>query len=81
MRELNPYDTGQALEPKSWLPYDTRVSPATPKDNFGKVDFDDENGDTEVVIQVLRDDKDEYTIHITPLSEKTPHINIIRDQQ
>jgi hypothetical protein len=54
MTDLTPYDIGTRCEPKPWLPYGTAVTPATPAENFGKVDFDDDEGTTVCVIHVER---------------------------
>ena len=67
---LSPYDTGVRLEPRSWLPYGTGVTITTPAENFGKVDFDDDAGETTAVAYVERDDDGKYTLHVTPLCDE-----------
>lgn len=49
--ELTPYDTGEVLEPKLW--------PATGDDfdRFGRVDFDNDAGETVFTMQMKRDGK------------------------
>lgn len=66
--ELTPYDTGARCEGKPWIPYGTEVTGVTPEENFGRVDFDDECGETVVVIHVdgVPDDgaKGPYVVHV-----------------
>lgn len=52
---LSPYDLGTRAEPQVWLPYGTKVTETTPAENFGKVDFDDDAGETICVAWVERD--------------------------
>lgn len=54
MTELTPYDTGEVAEAKPWLPYGTEVTEITPASNFGKVDFDDDAGETVLTARVVR---------------------------
>ncbi|WP_181273587.1 hypothetical protein [Brevibacterium oceani] len=61
---LTPYDTGERCEPKPWLPYGTEVTEATPAENFGKVDFDDDSGETDCTIYVERDEDGTKTVHV-----------------
>jgi hypothetical protein len=50
MRELTPYDTGERLEPKLWvLPESNR-----PHEDYGKVDFENDESVTEAMIYVER---------------------------
>lgn len=70
MTTPTPYDTGDRCEPKVWLPQGTDVTPATPVGSFGKVDFDDEAGDTVLVAYVERDDNERHSIHITPMIDE-----------
>ncbi|WP_394941179.1 hypothetical protein [Psychromicrobium sp. YIM B11713] len=65
---LSPYDTGVRLEPRNWLPYGTTVADTTPVENFGKVDFNDDAGETTAVAYIEREDG-KYTMHVTPLCE------------
>lgn len=50
---LTPYDTGERLEPKPWT---APVRGTTVVDRLGKVDYDDECGNTVVVVHVERTD-------------------------
>lgn len=48
--ELNPYDTGERLEPNVWnvvLP-----TGGLPHEDYGKVDFDNDEGATEFTLYV-----------------------------
>lgn len=64
-RTLNPYDTGEVLEPIPWIPmhrrHDGDYAPdgdlAIDLDDYGKVDFDDEESGTRAVIHVVRNDE------------------------
>lgn len=69
--DLTPYDTGARCEPKPWLPYGTKVTPITPAENFGKVDFDDDCCDTVAVVHVERDDEGIFTVHVQPLVDQS----------
>lgn len=52
--ELTPYDTGERCEPKPWFVYGTPLSAQSPAADFGKVDFEDDEGATVVVVHVER---------------------------
>lgn len=67
--KLTPYDTGSRLEARSWIPYGTNVSEVTPAENFGKVDFDDDEGGTVAVIYMERSADGKFVVHIQPLSD------------
>jgi hypothetical protein len=62
---LTPYDTGGRLEPHSWT---SRNQPKTSFEDYGKVDFDTEDGTTALTVHAERngDGKDGggYTLHI-----------------
>lgn len=66
---LTPYDTGQRCEARPWLPYGTEVSEATPAENFGKVDFDDDEGETVCVAYVERNPDGSHTLWVELLDE------------
>lgn len=66
-RTLNPYDTGNRCEAKPWISYDTEVCEAFPAENFGKVDFDDDCGDTVCVVYVERGDDGRHIVHVESL--------------
>jgi hypothetical protein len=52
-KPLTPYDTGARLEPKPWVKDgytgDEYIRPVTP-DDYGKVDFDNEEGATKLTV-------------------------------
>lgn len=50
---LNPYDTGGVLQPHLYV-QNTDQAGVLPFSSFGKVDFDDEGGATQCVVQILR---------------------------
>lgn len=62
--ELSPYDTGARCEARAWLPYGTKVRPASPAANFGKVDFDDDEGGTVAMAYVEKNPDGSYTLHV-----------------
>jgi hypothetical protein len=63
---LTPYDTGDRLEPNSWT---ARNQPKTSREDYGKVDFDNEEGATALTLHATRnDDGDSYTLHIENVS-------------
>lgn len=67
--ELTPYDTGDRCEAKTWLPYGTTVTEATPAENFGKVDFENDAGETVAVAYLARGADSKYELHIENLGE------------
>lgn len=62
--DLTPYDTGARCEPKVWLPHGTTVTEATPAENFGKVDFDDDEAHTVATIHLECSADGRYTVHV-----------------
>lgn len=74
--ELTPYDTGVRCEAKAWLPYGTKVNESTPAENFGKVDFDDNEGGTVAVVHLERGADGKYTLHLDNLGEDEITIQI-----
>ncbi|MFB7919291.1 hypothetical protein [Streptomyces sp. NPDC056061] len=63
---VSPYDTGERCEPKPWIPYGTPVNGAYPAEDFGKVDFDDDEGHIICVVYVERTADGQHTVHIDP---------------
>lgn len=61
---VTPYDTGERLEPRPWV---SRERPAQGDDDFGRVDFDDEEGHTVVTIHVRRRHPGAYMVRIDNL--------------
>lgn len=47
-----PYSTGKRCEALAWVPGDSEVEETLPAENFGKVDFNDEQGETVCVAYV-----------------------------
>ena len=70
MTEPTPYDTGEVLEPFSWS---QRAEAGFLDDlepcDFGKVDFDDDEGTTRATVTSVRIDDGNYTLivvdHVT----------------
>lgn len=74
---LTPYDTGDRLEPHPWLRTaeqgrDPRT--AEPQD-FGRVDFDDEEGRTVATVYVTRT-PDGYALHVVDTGEELVSIEL-----
>ncbi|MFI9629238.1 hypothetical protein [Streptomyces sp. NPDC052042] len=64
--KISPYDTGARCEPKPWIPYGTTVTKATPAEDFGKVDFEDDQGSIVCVMHVERRADGGHVIHVDP---------------
>ena len=64
MPELSPYDTGERCEATPWIPYGTKVSEATPAEDFGKVNFDNDEDGTECTIHVERAEDGRHVVVI-----------------
>ncbi len=80
---LTPYDTGLRAEPKVW-PTPTRISLARSapiareldEDRFGRVDFDDENGESLFTVWVERNEQGARVVHIQQLGPEPVAIRI-----
>lgn len=74
-RQLTPYDSGEVLEPRVWVDPRTRRAgtggnrPAEPND-WGKVDFDNDEGATEVVVWVSRGSDGEPELHVYRMDDE-----------
>lgn len=67
---LTPYDTGERCEAKPWIPCGTKVSEVTPAEDFGKVDFEDDAGNTVLNIYVAQDQPGCYQVHVSPFGDE-----------
>lgn len=67
--QLTPYDTGERLEPKIWPTHRDDA------DSYGKVDFENDESATELMIYVERDDSGELVVHIYSHRDK-PRVEI-----
>lgn len=72
-RELNPYDTGERAEPKLWI-REGRERHGFDSDDFGRVDFDDDEGLTVATIHLSKRDDGGYTVHIIPTDDHETRI-------
>lgn len=62
--QLTPYDTGKRLEPKPWLGDDPdQEDRPTFGDDYGKVDFDNEESATCATLWVERNEDGSYMLH------------------
>lgn len=59
---LTPYDSGHRAEPKLWVT--ANAVSATHADDFGKVDFTDDAGETQAVLYLEKNDNGGYTLHV-----------------
>lgn len=55
--DLTPYDTGAVLEPHVWSVPDDPAS-----GDWGKVDFDNDEGGTDLTLRVIRDPRNDDTL-------------------
>ena len=71
MRELTPYDTGERAIPIPWVgaPGDFTTDLNRAPEDFGNVDFDDDEGRTIATIHLSRRDDGGYTVHIMPMDD------------
>lgn len=68
---LNPYDTGERCEPHIW------VASATPgqskeqndRDRYGKVDFDNDSGETLCTVYVEKNPDGTRTVHVQSMCD------------
>lgn len=64
MAKLTPYDTGQRAEPHIWL-QSKEFAGITSADEFGKVDFDNDEGTTVATIWLEKNEHSgNYVVHI-----------------
>lgn len=67
---LTPYDTGEVCEPKLWQPDRDSVLWAMHHEDelkdIGKVDFEDDSGETVVMVRVTKASDGPYTLHVIP---------------
>jgi hypothetical protein len=60
--KLTPYDTGERLEPKTWVTSTAGLTRDNAED-FGKVDFDNEESATEAIVYIEKNqEKPGYTL-------------------
>lgn len=58
MSKLTPYDTGKRLEPRPWLAQHRETA-----DDWGKVDFDNEESATEAIVYIEKAEPG-YALHV-----------------
>lgn len=78
---LTPYDTGQSCEPRLWQPDTDSVRAAMradEHDDIGKVDFDDDCGETVAAVHIERNVDGSHTLHLTSFVE-ADQLRISRD--
>lgn len=69
---LAPYDNGTRLEPRVWVRGDVATPGGLPRrtedGDYGRVDFDDDEGRTVLVLYVERT-AEGYTLHVESLAD------------
>jgi hypothetical protein len=60
---LTPYDTGQRHEPQPWSPWD-QYAHDFDDDRYGKVDFDDNAGETSCTVWVQGHEDGRDVVHV-----------------
>ena len=86
-RYLSPYDTGKRYEPRPWhtlsradLEEMAPIGREMEEDRFGKVDLDDENGDTGFTVWVERNERGIPVVHIQQTGIDPVAIEIHRNE-
>ena len=64
MTSLTPYDTGDRLEPKLWT---SGINAAAPADEYGRVDFENDEGSTQFALHFERYNDHGYRLMIESL--------------
>jgi hypothetical protein len=64
MSNLTPYDTGQRAEPKLWVTSTQGLGKTNDPDDWGKVDFESDSGETVAVVYMQLGDDGSYTLHV-----------------
>lgn len=65
MNHLTPYDTGERAEPHPWVTSTQGVGRTNDRDDWGKVDFDDDEGITIATIWLeFNEHARNYIVHI-----------------
>ena len=75
-RNLTPYDTGERLEPVVW-PLLDEEAPAEP-DRYGRVDLDDDSGQTLVTVHARRADDGAYELVVDNFDPEL--VRIVREE-
>jgi hypothetical protein len=73
--KLTPYDTGEILEPKLWLKEESQFKGITASAEFGRVDFENDESNTEFTVWFERTD-DGYRMHVITHSGTAPQISL-----
>jgi DNA-directed RNA polymerase subunit L len=60
---LTPYDTGDRLEPKPWHVQPLNLPSPEEADRYGRVDFDNDSGETVLTACIERKEGKSYTLH------------------
>ena len=58
--EPTPYEAGERLNPRPW--------PLGPRESYGKVDFDDSEGQVVLTVYVQREPDEGYVLHVEHLA-------------
>lgn len=78
-RILTPYDTGERLEPVVWPLHWTRPRPTQEDlDCYGRVDFDDDSGQTLVTVHARRAEDGTYELVVDNFDPE--RVRIVREE-
>lgn len=75
---LTPYDKGTRLEPRPWIQRDPGLTPAMDLDDYGKVDFDNEESATEAIVYIEKRDPG-YTLNVHNLSTQPLKVEMLEE--
>lgn len=68
MTALTPYDTGDRLEPRPWVQGQVATPGGLPRraevEDYGRVDFDNDEGATVLTLYVERTSTGGYVLHL-----------------
>jgi hypothetical protein len=79
---LTPYDRGDRLVPIPWVQEDARRYGTRPDDDWGKVDFDNEESGTEAVAYIEKNrDEPGYTLRVANMGIEPLRVVVMEDDK
>lgn len=73
--KLTPYDTGKRLEPQPWTAEHRKWD-----DDYGKVDFDNEESTTEAIVYIEKSEPG-YTLHASSTGSEPLKVELMADDE